>query len=120
MKMMIFKRHQHTVSAQRTRLKADTIGMLECLKSRFRTGIYAQQDLHEIVAAENVGLEVELELEGSDDSKLIFSCADSLYQYVLAQKQVLVSHVYQPSTAIHVPVFTGTGSETNCLYHRKP
>ena len=39
----------------------------ECLKSWFRTGIYTQQDLHATVAAETVGMEVELELERGDD-----------------------------------------------------
>ena len=39
--------------------------------------LYTKQDLHAIVATEGAGMEVEL--EGRNDSKLIFSCTDSLY-----------------------------------------
>ena len=61
----VFSGAKHTVSDQRNSLKADTIEILECLKSWFRTGIYTQQDLHAIVAAENLGMEMELELESA-------------------------------------------------------
>ena len=50
---------KHTVSDQWNSLKVDTIEILECLESRFRMGIYTEQDLHAIV--------VELELGGGDD-----------------------------------------------------
>lgn len=42
--------------------------------------LYTEQDLHAIIAAE--GARMEVKLEGRDDSKLIFSCTDSLYRYI--------------------------------------
>ena len=55
--------HGERHSARHRGFWQPTIEILECLKSWFRTGIYTQQDLHAIVAAENAGMEEELELE---------------------------------------------------------
>ena len=46
----VFSKAKHTVSEQRNGLKAETIEMLECLKSWFRLGIFTEEDLHAIVA----------------------------------------------------------------------
>ena len=115
------KRHisgaQNTVSDQRTSLKSDTIEVLECLKTWFCTGIYAEQDLHAIVAAEGVRMEAELELGLESCFSLIPIVCTGMYWY---RRRVLVSYVYQPSTPIYVSVCTGTRSETNCLSYQKP
>lgn len=48
----VFSGAKHTVSDQRNSLKAETIELLECLKSWFRLGLFTEEDLHTIV--ENV------------------------------------------------------------------
>ena len=45
----VFSGARHTISDQRASLKGETIGLLECLKSWFRLGIFTEQDLHAIV-----------------------------------------------------------------------
>ncbi len=40
------------MSEQRWSTRAHTVELLECLKSWFRIGIYTQEDLHAIIAAE--------------------------------------------------------------------
>ena len=41
---------KRTVSLQRSDLRNETIGLLICLKSRFRLGIFTEEDLHAIFA----------------------------------------------------------------------
>ena len=45
----VFSRSKHTISDQLNSLKSKTIELLECLKSRFRLGVFTEQDLHAIV-----------------------------------------------------------------------
>jgi hAT family C-terminal dimerisation region len=45
----VFSSAKHTVSDQRNSLEAETIELLECMKSWFRLGIFTEQDLHLIV-----------------------------------------------------------------------
>ena len=61
----VFSGAKHTISEQRNSLKADTIEILECLKSWFRLGIFTEQDLHAVVASQG-STEIELEAEDSD------------------------------------------------------
>ena len=49
----VFSGARHTLSDQRASLKSETIELLKCLKSRFRLGIFTEQDLHAIVGTVN-------------------------------------------------------------------
>ncbi len=48
----VFSGAKHTINEQRMSMKTDTLELLECMKSWFRLGIYTEQDLHTIIAAE--------------------------------------------------------------------
>lgn len=48
----VFSGAKHTLTEQRMRCSIETIELLECLKSWFRLGIFTEEDLHVIVAAE--------------------------------------------------------------------
>ena len=51
----VFSRARHTVSDYRSRLKSETIELLEFLKSWFRLGIFTEEDLHTIVGTMEEG-----------------------------------------------------------------
>ena len=55
----VFSGVKHTLSEQRMRCNIETIELLECLKSWFRLGIYTENDLHQIVAAEQIHQETD-------------------------------------------------------------
>ena len=48
----VFSQAIYTLDRQRSRLKASTIEVIECLKSWFRPGIFTDKDLHTVIAAE--------------------------------------------------------------------
>ena len=48
----VFSAAKHTVSDQRNSLGAETIELLECLKSWFKLGIFTEQDLTAIIETE--------------------------------------------------------------------
>ena len=48
----VFLGVKYTLTEQRMRCNIETIQLLECLKSWFRLGIFTEEDLHTIIAAE--------------------------------------------------------------------
>jgi len=55
----VFSGVKYTLSEQRIRYNIETIELLKCLKSWFRLGIYTENDLHQIVAAEQIHQETD-------------------------------------------------------------
>ena len=49
------------ISGQMASLKATTIELLECLKSRFRFGIFTEQDLYAVIGIMEEGAEEVME-----------------------------------------------------------
>ena len=57
----MFSGAKHTLLAQRASLKDETVELLERLKSRFRPGIFTEEDLHTIVNTVEEGSAESLE-----------------------------------------------------------
>ena len=57
----VFSSAKHTLSDQRNSLEAETIELLECMKSWIRLGIFTEQDLHAIVNTMEEGAAEALE-----------------------------------------------------------
>ena len=47
----VFSGAKYTVSDRRAGLKSTTIELLECLKSWFRFGVFAEEDLYAIISS---------------------------------------------------------------------
>ena len=48
----VFSQAKYTVTEQRMRVSIETLEIVETLKSWFRLGIFIEEDLHTIIAAE--------------------------------------------------------------------